>query len=291
MVARSSWKGFVRLSLVSIPVQGINAAARGDGEIHFNQLHAECHNRIKYQKVCPVHGVVPNDEIVMGYEHSKGEYVVVDSGEIDKLRTAAESAITIDTFVSPQAIDPRYFEGRTYFLVPDGPMGAKPYAVFLQALEAEKRWAVGEAVLFGREQLVALRPLDDVLTLEILHYGSQLKTPAEVAPGGSRETVSKSELALAKKLIEASTSKKFDINQYVDDYEDKLKQMIEAKIEGREIVGPQTEEQAPVINLMDALRKSVAQVGSRSKRRGASRSAGTARPATRHRGGRRKSAG
>jgi DNA end-binding protein Ku len=73
MVARSSWKGFVRLSLVSIPVQGINAVARGDGEVHFNQLHAECHNRIKYQKVCPVHGVVPNDEIVMGYEHSKGE--------------------------------------------------------------------------------------------------------------------------------------------------------------------------------------------------------------------------
>jgi DNA end-binding protein Ku len=233
-----------------------------------------------------VHGVVPNDEIVMGYEHSKGEYVVIDDSEIEKLRTRAESAITIDTFVSPQAIDPRYFEGRTYFLVPDGPMGAKPYAVFLQALEEEKRWAVGEAVLFGREQLVALRPLGDVLTLEILHYASQLRKPAEVIPAGSRETVSKTELALAKKLIEASTSKKFDIGQYVDDYEDKLKQLIEAKVEGREIVGPQVEEQAPVINLMDALRKSVAQAGGRSKRRAA-----PARPAVRQRQGRRKSAG
>jgi DNA end-binding protein Ku len=211
--------------------------------------------------------------------------VVVDEGEIENLRTSAERAITIDTFVSPQAIDPRYFEGRTYFLVPDGPMGAKPYAVFLQALVAEKRWAVGEAALFGREQLVALRRLDDVLTLEILHYGGQLREPAEFAPDGARETVSKAELALAKKLIEASTSKNFDIGRYVDDYEDKLKRLIEAKVEGREIVGPQAEEQAPVINLMDALRKSVKQAGVRSKRR-----ATPARAAVRQRAARRKSA-
>ncbi len=104
--------------------------------------------------------------------------------------------------------------------------------------------------------------------------------------GGSLETVSKTELALAKKLIEHSTSKHFDIDQYVDDYEDKLKQLIEAKVEGREIVGPQIDEQAPVINLMDALRKSVAQAGGRSKRRAA-----PARPTTRQRSGRRKSAG
>ncbi len=149
MAPRSSWKGYLRLSLVSVPVQAFNAAESGGGDIHLNQLHATCHNRIRYKKVCPVHGEVPNEEIVMGYEYAKGEYVIVDDAEVDKLRTEADRAINIDTFVPRDSIDPIYFNGRTYYLLPDGAMGVKPYAVLLKALNAEDRWAVGQGVFFG----------------------------------------------------------------------------------------------------------------------------------------------
>ncbi|HEY2414729.1 MAG TPA: Ku protein, partial [Pirellulaceae bacterium] len=118
MPPRSSWKGYLRLSLVTVPVQAFNAAASDGGEVHLHQLHASCHNRIRYKKNCPVHGEVPNDEIVMGFEHAKDQYVVVEDKEVDKLRTPADRAITIDTFIAAAAIDPAYFDGRTYYLTP-----------------------------------------------------------------------------------------------------------------------------------------------------------------------------
>ena len=259
MAPRSSWKGYLRLSLVSVPVQAFNAAESGGGDIHLNQLHSVCHNRIRYKKVCPVHGEVPNDEIVMGYEYGKGEYVIIDEDEVDKLRTEADKAINIDTFVPRDSIDPVYFNGRTYYLLPDGPMGLKPYAVLLKALDAEGRWAVGQAVFFGREQLVMLRPLDEVICLEMLHYAAQVRQPASFTSELSLPPVAKEELRLASKLIEASTRDKFDLAQYEDQYTTRLKELIDAKVAGKEIVAaPGAEESTPVINLMDALRQSVA---------------------------------
>src|SRR2546421_2027140 len=104
MAARSSWKGFIRLSLVSIPVKAYTATVTGGGEIHLNQIHKDCNNRIRYQKTCPVHGEVSNDAIVSGYEFAKGQYVVIDPEEIDKLRTESDKAVQIDSFIDPDAI-------------------------------------------------------------------------------------------------------------------------------------------------------------------------------------------
>src|SRR5437667_11190559 len=104
MAARSSWKGFLKLSLVSLPVKAYTATSSGGGEIRLNQLHAECHSRINYKKTCPIHGEVSQDQIVMGYEHAKGQYVVVDTDELDKLRTDDEKAINIDVFIDPSAL-------------------------------------------------------------------------------------------------------------------------------------------------------------------------------------------
>jgi DNA end-binding protein Ku len=288
MAPRSSWKGYLRLSLVSVPVQAFNAAASDGGEIHFHQLHATCHSRIRYEKVCPVHGEVSNDEIVRGYEYAKGKYVVVDDDEIDKLRTDADRAITIDTFIAPHAIDPAYFDGRTYYLVPDGPMGNKPYAVLLRALLDEDRWAIGQAVFFGREQLVLLRPLAQVLCLEMLHYHDQVRLPDAVVADIPLAAVNKQELRLASKLIAASTQKKFDIAKYDDTYTAKLKELIEAKVAGKEIVAAPEEEETPVINLMDALRKSVDKAQSRPKK---SAQVARLKPAKRRRPAGRRSAG
>src|SRR5438477_12436596 len=125
MAARSSWKGFLRLSLVSIPVKAYTATASGGGEIHLNQIHADCHNRIKYQKVCPIHGEVSNDAIVSGYEFAKGQFVVIDPNELYKLCSESDKAIQIDTYIVPDELDLLYFNGRTYYLVPDDPVGQK----------------------------------------------------------------------------------------------------------------------------------------------------------------------
>lgn len=268
MPPRSSWKGYLRLSLVSVPVQAINAMASGGGKIHLHQLHAPCHSRIRYQKVCPIHGEVSNAEIVSGYEFAKGQYVVIDEDEVDQLRTQADKAINIDTFVAPDAVDPMYYDGRTYYLIPDGPMGLKPYAVLLKALQEQQRYGIGQAVFSGREQLVLLRPLADVLGLEMLHYQSQVRTLESLTGELTLPEVKKEELRLANKLVEASSSDKFDISRYEDLYTNKLTAVIEAKVAGKELVRPPAEE-TPVINLMDALRKSVAE-----KRRPAGRAAG-----------------
>lgn len=275
MPPRSSWKGYLRLSLVSVPVQAINAMASGGGKIHLHQLHAPCHSRIRYQKVCPIHGEVSNAEIVSGYEFAKGQYVVIDEDEVDQLRTQADKAINIDTFVAPDAVDPMYYDGRTYYLIPDGPMGLKPYAVLLKALQEQQRYGIGQAVFSGREQLVLLRPLADVLGLEMLHYQSQVRTLESLTGELTLPEVKKEELRLANKLVEASSSDKFDISRYEDLYTNKLTAVIEAKVAGKELVRPPAEE-TPVINLMDALRKSVAE-----KRRPAGRAAGQRGPGPR----------
>ena len=262
---RSSWKGYLRLSLVSVPVQAFTASVSGGGKIHLNQLHDECHSRIRYQKVCPVHGEVSSSEIVSGYEYSKGNYVVVEPDELDKLRSDADRAINIDTFIAPEEIDARYYDGRTYYLVPDGPVGQKPYAVLYRGMEEQQRYAIGQAVFSGKEQLVLVRPLEGLLTMSMLSYESQIRAPSVFHEEFEQQQVTKEELRLAETLISASTAEDFDLSKYEDLYTARLTQLIEAKVEGREIVAPPAEEETTVINLMDALRKSVAQAKGSNK--------------------------
>src|SRR5262245_4562492 len=146
MTARPYWKGFLRFSLVSVPVSAVTANASGRGEIHLNLLHGECHSRIKYMKTCPIHGEVPNDESVSGYEYSKGQYVIVDPDEIDKIRPENERAINIEAFVELDAIDPMYFAGKTYYLLPDGVAGEKPFGLLYEAMTKLSRNAVAQVV-------------------------------------------------------------------------------------------------------------------------------------------------
>jgi DNA end-binding protein Ku len=169
MAARSSWKGFLKLSLVSVPVKAYTANASGSSEIRLNQLHAECHSRINYKKTCPIHGEVSGEQIVSGYEHSKGQYVVVDTDELEKLRTEDDKAINIDTFVAPQVVDPVYSSGKTYYLVPDGPVAQKSYVVLQQAMVELGRHAIARVVMHGKEQVVWLRPMDDLLSMTVLN--------------------------------------------------------------------------------------------------------------------------
>jgi DNA end-binding protein Ku len=260
MPARSSWKGFLKLSLVSVPVKAYTATASGGGEVRLNQLHAECHSRINYKKTCPVHGEVPNDQIVSGYEYSKGQYVLIDTDELDKLRTEDEKAININAFVPQNSIDPTYFSGRSYYLIPDGPVGQKPYALLVEGMGELKRNAIAQVVMHGRDQLVLIRPVDGLLNMSILNYDSQVTKPAAFSEEVTKPALEGEELKLAKTLIEASSPKKFDLAGYKDQYQAKLTELIQKKVAGEEVVAPPVHEQAQIINLMDALRASVAQV-------------------------------
>lgn len=258
MAARSSWKGFLKLSLVSVPVKAYTANASGSSEIRLNQLHAECHSRINYKKTCPIHGEVPSDQIVSGYEYSKGQYVVVDTDELEKLRTEDDKAVNIDTFITPDELDPVYSSGRTYYLVPDGPVAQKSYVVLQKAMVELDRYAVARVVMHGKEQVVWLRPMDGLLSMTILNYENEVAKPSAFEEEIVKPAIEADELKLAKTLIEASTSKKLDFAKYKDLYTEKLTQLVEAKVAGKEIVAAPVHEHAQIINLMDALRQSVA---------------------------------
>ena len=260
MPARSSWKGFLKLSLVSVPVKAYTATASGGGEVRLNQLHAECHSRINYKKTCPIHGEIPNDQIVSGFEYSKGQYVIVDPEEVEKLRTPDEKAINIDAFVPPGTVDQTYFSGKSYYLIPDGPVGQKPYALLVQGMEEMKRHAVAQVVMHGRDQLVLIRPMEGLLNMAILNYDNQVTKPAAFEEEAPKAKAEPDELKLAKTLIEASSPKQFDFSKYKDHYTDKLTQLIEKKVAGEEVVAPPVHEHAPIINLMDALKESLAKV-------------------------------
>ena len=253
------------MSLVAVPVEAFTAAAPGKGEVHLNQLHEPCHSRIRYRKVCPIHGEVPNDEIVYGYEYAKDQYVVLERGERESFRQQSERAMTIDRFMPADSIDPFYLSGRNYYLLPEGAAADKPYRVLCQAMQNEQRCALGQIVISGREELALVRPVEGVLTMSLLNYTSQLKPVADFVEEVGEGRVSADELKLARTLIQQTSADDPHLDEYEDTYTQRFKEAIEAKIAGEDVVTAREEEDVPVVNLMDALRKSLKQGGSARK--------------------------
>jgi DNA end-binding protein Ku len=244
------------LSLVSVPVKGFTAAVSGR-EIRFNQLHKDCNQRIKYQKVCPEHGEVAQEDIVKGYEYTKDQYVLVDTDEIRKLQSESDKTVNIRGFVKAGAIDPNYFSGSAYFFQPDGPAGQKPYQLLREAMEREGLVAVGSVVLSSREQMVLIRPLERTLAMNVLTYHEKVRRAADFEDEVKDTKTTKEEVALTKTLIDASLLKEFDFSEYRDNYVDQMTKLIEAKVEGEEIVAAPEPEEPKIINLMEALKRSV----------------------------------
>jgi DNA end-binding protein Ku len=253
---RATWKGFIKLSLVSVPVKGYTATSSSES-VSLNQLHNECHSRIQYKKTCPIHGEVPNEEIVKGYQFAKDQYAIIDTDEIEKLRTDSDRSINIEKFVRPELLDPIYYAGKTYYLTPDGQPGQKPYALLHQALVDENLCGLAQVVISSREQLVVLRPIDKLLAISVLHYAEELNKPAAYEEEVAGADVSEQELKLAKTLIEATTSDELKLEEYRDLYNERLTKLIETKVAGQEVVQAPAEDGPAVINLMDALKASV----------------------------------
>jgi DNA end-binding protein Ku len=207
---RASWRGQLTFGLVAVPMQAVNALDRQQSDIHFHQLHAQCHRRIQYRKVCPVHGEVTGDEIVSAYEHRKGKYIEIEPEELDAVRTKKERALAIDAFVDPAAIDPVYFDGRMYYLLPDGEGAGEPYAILAEAMEKAACWGIGQIVFSGKDQLVAVRPLEGRLHMAMLNYDEEIRRPAEVLPRPRRASGAAKKVKLAQALIEAWFSEDFE---------------------------------------------------------------------------------
>ena len=263
MAPRSTWKGFLKLSLVSVPVKAFTASATA-AEVRLNQLHKPCNNRVKYKKTCPEHGEISNDEIISGYEYSKGQYVVVDPDEIDKLRTKGDRSVTIDGFIAPDEIDPVFHAGKTYYLLPDGAVGQKPYALLHRGMDDQNVCAVARVVISGKEQLVLLRTLDKLIAMTVLVHNGKIKSADSFTDELVDAEIGDEEMKLTNTLIEASKIDEFEFEKYKDEYTEKLTKLIQMKVEGEEVVQVPDVEEPKIINIMEALKKSVAEVASGS---------------------------
>jgi DNA end-binding protein Ku len=253
-----SWSGFIRLSLVSVPVKGYTALGSEKAAISFNQLHEACHSRIQYKKACPIHGEVPNGEIVKGYQYEPDHYAIVDPEEINQLRSEADRSINVDKFIRLEQIDPVYFSGQTYYLVPDGRQGEKPYAVLQRAMSEVKVCGVAQVVITNREQLVLLRTVGRLLAASVLHYAAEIRSADSFEDNLGEGDASATEVRLAKTLIQTVREKEPKLEDYIDLYNDRLRALVEAKIAGKEIAAaPSEERRPPVVNFMEALKASV----------------------------------
>jgi DNA end-binding protein Ku len=253
---RASWKGEMQLGLVRFNVEAINAHSRSGSDIHFHQLHGECHNRIQYEKVCPIHGEVAHEEIVLGYEYGRGKYVEIDPDELDAMRTKEERALRIEEFCAADELDQIYFDGRMYFLAPVAVHDREPYQLVRRALADEGLIGIGQVVFSGKEQLAAILPRERVLAMAMLNYAPELRDPAALGVGSDSSIPSKN-LRLAKELIRSMTSDRFRIAAYEDHYRQRVKQLIASKRRGKPITVPSEEEPSPVLNLMEALERSM----------------------------------
>ena len=253
------WSGTIGFGLVSVPVKVVSATKSQD--VRFNQLEEGTGSRIRYRRVSEASGdEVPNERIVKGYQVSPGQYVVVEDEEMQSLAPKASRTIEIEDFVDLDQIDPIFFEN-PYYLVPDK-AAAKPYQLLVEAMTQLGKVAVGRIVMRGKEHLVAIRPLDGVLCVEMMRYADEVIPPMEIEglPEGDVEPTQK-ELDMARQLIEA-LSGDFEPEKYHDQYREQLLELIEKKAAGEEIVAePLVEEPAKVVDLMAALEASLARAG------------------------------
>src|ERR1700722_9292273 len=257
-MASTVWKGYISFGLVSVPVR-LYAAARAE-HVSFNQIHEPCGSRIKQQTVCPVcERVVERNEMVKGYQVDRDAYVLVSGDELKTLEADSSEAMEIAQFVSLSEVDPIYFES-SFYSAPEAP-GRSAYSLLLQAMEKLNVAAIAKVTLHQREQIVLMRPYHQGIILHTLYFPAEVR---EIGEYGKTEnmTLQKPEIALAEQFIQQLTAK-FEPEQYKDEYQQRVLDMIETKRAGQVVAGqPHKPKLAPVIDLMEALKKSIAERGS-----------------------------
>jgi DNA end-binding protein Ku len=252
-MATTVWKGHLTFGLISIPIR-MYAAARGE-RISFNQLHKECHSRLKQPLFCPVcNRNVERAEIVKGYEYEKDQYVLFSEEDLDKMEPPSARVMEILEFVKLGEIDPLYFDA-SYYVTPED-AGIKAYQLLMKAMEESGYAAIAKLTMHQREHIVIIRPSGRGMMLHTMFYSSEIRA-SESVPNDKIE-LKDQEKRLAQQLIE-SLATPFDPQKYRDDYQESLRNMIEAKRQGQEVTEAAQPHTAPVIDLMEALKKSLAE--------------------------------
>jgi DNA end-binding protein Ku len=263
MSARATWKGYLKISLVNIPIK-VFPATEPSGTLSFNQLHGECQTRIQQKKWCPhCNREVSNAEIVKGYEFEKGRYVVLTEEDFDKVRPESTRVIDLVQFADDTAIDPIYVD-RAYYLAPDGPVASDAFAVMRDGMKGKV--GVGKLALYGREYLVAVRPHKQGIVMYTLHHAAEIRGIDVVEELNSVPTkVKPEEIKLAKQVI-STFDGPLDLATYKDEYREGLQTIIDAKIAGEDVVAPTVETAPKVVDLMEALKRSLNAVSAGKKK-------------------------
>jgi DNA end-binding protein Ku len=274
---RTIWNGSISFGLVNIPIGLALATQRSD--IAFRTLHRECGTPIKQKRYCPFHERdVEAEELVKGWEVAKGEFVIVEEADLEAVALQRSQSIEIVRFVKVADVDPVYFD-RTYYLAPASTAAQRrPYVLLLRAMEKTGMAAIGKFVLWGKENLCLIRAQDDALVLETLYFAEDVRSKAEIEEAVAETKVEEAELGLAEQLISGLVGE-WQPEDFENQYRGELRAMLEAKLEGEELKRPEPVPETPVVDLMEALRRSVADA--QSRRGGGDSSDGAAAKKTR----------
>src|SRR3954468_6264665 len=258
---RSIWKGYIRFSLVTIPIRIYNAVDT-DETIRFNQLHKEDNGAVGYEKKCKKCGKgLTSEEIVKGYQFEPERYVIVSPDDLAKIKLKSTKVIEIEGFIDAAEVHPTLYDS-PYLAGPDGPVAAKTYSLLSQALQASGKLAMGKVVLRDREEVVAIAPMDGGLVLYKLRNPAEIRKMQNV-PQLETAEVNKDELKLSLSLVDSMAARLTELD-LSDNYRDALRDMIEAKIAGKEIVAA-PEEEKQVVDIMAALKESIEQTKAKKK--------------------------
>ena len=262
MAPRATWKGYLKLGLVTCPVRLYNATSASE-RISFNQLHKDTHNRINMKPVDPELGLVERADLVKGYEYDKNQYVIIDDADLEAVRIESNHTINIEAFVAQAEVDPIY-QDAPYYLTPDGVMAEETFVVLRDAMKNSGMLAIGRLVMSSRERVVTIGARDKGMFVCTLRNPNEVRGTAEYfdnIPVGKPDAEM---LQLAAMLIEQK-KKPFDPKDYEDRYESALMQMIKEKLKGHKPIVAAEPERGNVINLMDALKRSVGKKGESAK--------------------------
>lgn len=260
MALRASWKGHLRLSLVSCPVRLYNATSAGK-RVSFNLLHRETNNRVRMVPHDPERGAVDRSELVRGFEYERDRYVVVSDEDLAKVKLESSETIDIESFVDAGEADPIYFES-PYYLAPDGAVAEETFRVIREAMRRKNKIALSRIVLSSREHLIAMSPRNRGIMVTTLRTADEVRADEPYFADIRDETPEPELVELAEQLIEKKSAP-FDPASFHDRYQDALLELVKAKIKGEEPVVAKAPERGKVINLMDALKRSVGETEER----------------------------
>jgi DNA end-binding protein Ku len=268
-MASSVWKGTLTFGLLAIPIK-LYTAARSQ-RINLHQLHKVCHTRLKQPLFCPhCNRQVDRSEVVKGYEYEKGQYVIVTEEELKKITPRSSSVMELVAFVKQDQIDPIYFDA-SYFMLPDKE-AEKPYTLLLKTLEDSERVGIATVTMHQREYTVFIRPRKNGLTVHTMYYQNEIREVAGYGKAEKDVKLKPAEIKLAEQLVE-SLSTDFKPQQFHDKFQDNLRALVEAKQKGKEVIAEEKPKPARVIDMMEALKRSLAQTESQKQKKPTHRTA------------------